>query len=693
MFEKLTSFRQRFLNYKNDERVYRTLDTLLFSLAEHKTLEDQLFWLVKLLRWIRHGNETGAEAVTRLRFFILVLERQPELKKAVAKTLRNIIKQVSGFELYTETGLPKELGLWGELADRLMMKVLPTPPLDQDLSHLFSVLFPDSLDSVWIGLINRDLFDSLIELFNFGIEADENGWNRLETDIKDALSYLIIQARAIGLSPAIRNRLDNPRFSSSAFFHLDRGWNELIAKTGDCESSLDQAKISAFRALLKDCHRELEQVHKHLDQHGVSISLVFQMMRLRIFLQRIESLLDILFNPQLEHQRITGFLANLISENQELRSISTLLSQNIALFAKKIVERAAETGEHYITRTRAEYGQMLKAAAGGGAITAITVYLKMAIIKLGHSGFIEGFLVSLLYSLTFVVIQLLGFTLGTKQPAMTAPALADKMQDVHSSAGMQNLVTEIMYLIRSQVASVVGNVLLVFPCAFLINWSFWQLFDTPLLSEQTAEYAVQGSDVFGPSFFYAGITGVLLWLSSIISGWSDNWFALNSLRKTIARSPSMSALFGKRGARSLAIFLQNNISGLAGNISLGFFLGMLPVTMKFMSLPIDIRHVTISAGSFGAAIPSLGLDFLNAPLFWRALFGIALIGIINVLVSFGLALLVAIKARNIKAPQRSAIRQAIRKQFFTQPLGFFFPLAPKAGLIAQVAKGPNDQAT
>ena len=45
-----------------------------------------------------------------------------------------------------------------------------------------------------------------------------------------------------------------------------------------------------------------------------------------------------------------------------------LLARHYSLLARKVAERSAETGEHYITRDRAEYRAMLRAAAGGGAV-------------------------------------------------------------------------------------------------------------------------------------------------------------------------------------------------------------------------------------------------------------------------------------------------------------------------------------
>ncbi len=91
-----------------------------------------------------------------------------------------------------------------------------------------------------------------------------------------------------------------------------------------------------------------------------------------------------------------------------------------------------------------------------------------------------------------------------------------------------------------------------------------------------------------------------------------------------------------------------------------------------MGIPLDVRHVTLSSGTLGGAMPVLGVEFLKTPEFWRAVVGIFFIGALNVGVSFGLALLVAIKARGVNPPQRRAIRRAVRKRFFSSPLSFFF---------------------
>ena len=50
---------------------------------------------------------------------------------------------------------------------------------------------------------------------------------------------------------------------------------------------------------------------------------------------------------------------------------------NLHLLARKLVERAGKTGEHYIALTRRQYWQMLGSAAGGGLITLGTASLKV----------------------------------------------------------------------------------------------------------------------------------------------------------------------------------------------------------------------------------------------------------------------------------------------------------------------------
>ena len=97
-----------------------------------------------------------------------------------------------------------------------------------------------------------------------------------------------------------------------------------------------------------------------------------------------------------------------------------------------------------------------------------------------------------------------------------------------------------------------------------------------------------------------------------------------------------------------------------------------------LGLPLDIRHITFSTANFAYAV--VGLDFVIG---WQtviiSVIGIAAIGVTNLLVSFALALLVALRARGVSFAQERQLVGRVVKLFFSSLLQFFLPLpAPAA---------------
>ena len=107
----------------------------------------------------------------------------------------------------------------------------------------------------------------------------------------------------------------------------------------------------------------------------------------------------------------TWLLSHLVVVEQDRRSIRALVVSNASLLAAKVAERSSETGEHYITRTHAQYRDMFVKASGGGAVTAVTTGLKFTVMAVGLSAFWGGFWSSLVYAASFIAIQLLHLTL------------------------------------------------------------------------------------------------------------------------------------------------------------------------------------------------------------------------------------------------------------------------------------------
>jgi site-specific recombinase len=83
--------------------------------------------------------------------------------------------------------------------------------------------------------------------------------------------------------------------------------------------------------------------------------------------------------------------------------------------------------------------------------------------------------------------------------------------------------------------------------------------------------------------------------------------------------------------------------------------------------------VTLGTGQFAASIFTLGTGVVYTYAFWLALLGIASVGFLNVAVSFGLAMWVAIGARDVAASERQAIYQALWQRFCRNPLSFLRP--------------------
>ena len=238
---------------------------------------------------------------------------------------------------------------------------------------------------------------------------------------------------------------------------------------------------------------------------------------------------------------------------------------------------------------------------------------------------------------------------------------------------VEDFVDEVTHLVRSQVAAVIGNLALVVPGVLLLCGGLWLFTGHAPLSREKAEHVLGSLTLLGPTALFAAFTGVLLFSSSIVAGWVENWFVFHKLHSAMEHNPRFTRVLGHERAARWANFTRANISGLAANISLGFMLGLVPVFAQFFGLPIDVRHVTLSAGQVAAAAATLGLQVLAEPAFWWAVAGVVVVGPINLGVSFYLAFRLALKAQNINQVNRQRIRAEIRARIRSAPLSFLWP--------------------
>jgi len=216
-------------------------------------------------------------------------------------------------------------------------------------------------------------------------------------------------------------------------------------------------------------------------------------------------------------------------------------------------------------------------------------------------------------------------------------------------------------------------VAVVFPVVVLLSLAMQWGAGAPMINAEQADYVLHSLTLLGPSLLFAAFTGVLLFASSIVAGWVENWFVLHRLDSAIRYNPRITAILGSARADRWAHFMRHNISGLAANVSLGFMLGLVPAVLAFLGPALDVRHVTLSAGQLGAACASLGWEVVRNPALWWAAASIPVIGLLNLGVSFYLAFKVALQAHNVSGVDRTRINQAIRARLRKAPLSFFWP--------------------
>ena len=592
----------------------------------------------------------GNEAIARLQIFVDLLERVPEANARFQALVRSILTQTRGIKLFGEVGMPNDRGLWAETTDRLARKFLPEAPAPHEFWVLAGRIIRSISDLSWLGPAADPLLHRIAA-------ASGNCWEPIRTSIIDAISMLTTRIAALGMAEQFRTRTSVTGVRDSPLYHLAR------------------ARPTEMPALIEACRRHLDQVRVALEDSGVSIDVVYSLDSIDRGLNRIELLLPFV-DPDDELEPTYEIRAVIAAVGRGLvgsRSFIQLMSDNLRLLARKVIERAGKTGEHYVTSSRREYFKMLGSAAGGGVLTLGTACAKYLVKWQHFAPFIDGLMSSVVYAGSFLVMQLVGFTLATKQPSMTAAALAGTIRDRAGPGRLDELVPLIARIARSQFAAAVGNVSAVIVTALAFDLLYERWAGHPFLDEAAAKTAIASFDPLGSgTIFFAAFTGVLLWLSSLVAGWFENWVVYRRLPEAIEHHRWGAAL-GKARMKRWAHFLEHEAAGFGGSIALGFLLGLVPVFAKFFGLPLDVRHVTLSSGSLTLALHSVGVESVGWGAAIAAMAGIAIIGLLNFGVSFALALLVALRARDVPTGERRTLPLAVLKRFLRRPFEFFYP--------------------
>ncbi|MGB7728866.1 MAG: hypothetical protein WBL50_12605 [Candidatus Acidiferrum sp.] len=677
-------------------RSLQTMASLLEDFTRAGTLHARLDALVALYSWLRRKDnrlpelrpatdsfaQTGSEW-RRERVWLSILEASPELRDRYHAGVAAILDETDAVSLFAQSGLPTDRGLLSETFDRFFRIVLPAPREETDLAKLFIRLFPTQNE---VDRFFSQSPEQLKELASQVAPVDiPEAWDKPLAALRDAFYLLAARAQGLGMSENLRIRGQGGSVQSSAFHRLMRTSDALLEAVLEQESIPEAAQD--WKSAVADCRAELQAIVTHLDTRGVNLDVVYAMDVIEQSLKRMELISGVLVAHSGAPKMVTALrlLRDVIRGRLHDRSLIGLAQNSFRLLAKKIVEWAGKTGEHYVTNNREEYRQMWYAALGGGLLTVGTAAIKMMVTHRGLPPFVEGFLAGLNYAVSFVLMHVFHLALATKQPSMTGAALAGILHRCQDASKSEELVSYVQRIVRSQLAAAFGNIIAVGAGAVVFSIIWNRTFGQPFLNVETAEYAVKSMNpIASGTIFFAILTGVILWLSSLAGGWIENWAVYHQLPRAIAEHRLGSSFKPETLQRFSASFAQN-IAPWGGSIVLGFMLGMTPSVGHFFGLPLDVRHVTLSTGTLALGITSRGPEVLGrGALIWASL-GIAVTFVMNLGVSFYLALRLALRAQDIPPSENYEIFRTLWRRFWAAPREFFLPPARDPPPTAETA--------
>jgi site-specific recombinase len=255
---------------------------------------------------------------------------------------------------------------------------------------------------------------------------------------------------------------------------------------------------------------------------------------------------------------------------------------------------------------------------------------------------------------------------------MTAATIAQTMHE--GDADREALVTVMARLVRSQIAAAMGNVVTVGDTAWAIDLWWTARHGAPFLTEDYAHGVLSAlHPTRSGTIGFAMYTGLALWVSSLCAGALENWAVYRRLPEAIAEH-RVRRIVGARATGWASRVFARNIAGIGGNVSIGLMLGMTTVIGRFVGVPIDVRHITLSTGQTVFALRSLGASALATPEARYALLGLLCVLVLNLGVSFVLAIVVAMRAREVGFGTALRLFADMFVGFVRSPLRFFLPV-------------------
>lgn len=590
-------------------------------------------------------------------------------------------------QLLTDADIINDVSFLYEFKRRIIAQLIPNQPDSDSVEYVLTQIFYVKHDIEWLNTISEEQVNALLQILENSSTEEKTTVNRNKQLIYAAqlltsrISGAAVESEVIKMVPEYEN-FDNP------FLSLQRELQDFLAqvdKSGKTGFTADNVDYKHIMVLHSQCLEYIDNAYKNTKRFGISLRVNQYLLRIRQQLHRLYKILTILLDSPNDKkgEKNLALIRFLISINYQRNNVLELLNLSTKRVAFEITQHKAKSGEHYITKDKSEYRKMLNASLGGGAIVGLMCIAKLLLSKLDVSPFGYAFLYSMNYALGFIIIYLLGYTLATKQPAMTASSFIKSLEEGRSS-GKKRMKYESFAILfsqlwRSQFIAFVGNVFMAFPVALIGIWIIDLLGDINIAETKSEKILKDIHPFQSLAIFHAAIAGVYLFLSGIIAGSVSNSIKHNRIPFRIKEHPLLKVVLGKQKSTKIANFIESKYAGISSNFWFGVFLGSTGMVGYFLGLNIDIRHITFASGNLALGI--YGADWhiaINTLI--MLIIGVGLIGLFNFIVSFTLSVIVAMRSCDLPLYQLRFLFSSVFQYFIRKPLHFFLPLTEKTSI-------------
>lgn len=643
--------------------------------------EDALDWAIEWIRTLRPAQPKHLSVVD-LTAVLEFFEANPACARKVSGWILTLLHDKRFSKFLSDAAILQEVDFLYELRKRISAKVLPFQPEQDRLDFVLSQVFYRVTDIDWIQKIPPEQLSRLFDLLEFSTLYEVADARSPLSEMMIAMDYIIqrisgraMESEVIKMVPEFEG-LESP---FSAFEVELLQIEERIKSDPSHALHPDDLSFRQLQVLHVQCQDFVERAFANSVKYGISLRVNQHLLRIRQQLERLHVLMPLLVadSEDARKSNTIELALLLIKCNCHKNNVRRFIAESTQLLSYEITQHTAKTGEHYITETRREYFRMFRGALGGGMVVGILCVIKLLLGKIDTSFFGHAFLYSLNYAVGFIAIFLLGFTLATKQPAMTASALVRALEDGQSKQGRDDekyyaFAVLFARVSRSQFIAFVGNVLMAFPIALIGIWGIGYFFEINVAQSKWPVLVKDLSPIHSLAIGHAAIAGVYLFLSGIISGSVANRDKHNQVYYRIEQHPILKRTFGKEKTKSIARWYEKRWAGITSNFWFGVFMGSTVPIGLFLGLNLDVRHITFGSGNLALALFGSGWEIAPTLLFW-AVFGIGVIGFVNFAVSFSLSLGLAFRSRDMALSELLLVWASVWQHFKFKPSNFFFP--------------------